>query len=154
MGGFRATVAETEAALTAMDRRVDVATLAALKKSQQAAKTAVKSGMRGRPRWDRRGNGKSGAKVNLKLNPTHVTKSGGPGQLTGHLRRAVGAVKRPKKVEGGWTGGVGAGGKTSTARFYRFKVEGSYPYMKPGVEKIKPKIPAIYHAAWEKATRT
>jgi hypothetical protein len=136
-----------------MDRQVDLATLAALKKSQQAAKTAVRSGMRGRARWDHRGAGKSGVAVNLKLNPPHVAKSGGPGQLTGHLRRAVGSVKRPKKVEGGWSGGVGAGGRESSTNVYRAKVEGAYPYMKPGVEKVKPKIPAIYHAAWLKATQ-
>lgn len=154
VGGFKISAREAEAALSAMDRQVDRATLLALKKSQTVAKASVKSGMRGRARWDHRGAGKSGVAVNLKLNPPHVVKSGGPGQLTGHLRRAVGAVKRPKKVEGGWSGGVGAGGRESSTNVYRGFVDARYPYMKPGVEKVKPKIPAIYHAAWLKATKT
>lgn len=151
MGGAKAVSAE----LTAMETRVDAATLAALKKVSGTAVTSVRSGMRGRPRYDRRGRtGNGGAPVNLDLNPHIVKKNGGPGQLTGNLRKSVGSVKKPKTTAKGFSGGVGVGGKHSLAQIYRREVEAKYPFLAPGIAKATPKFPAIWAAAWGKATNT
>lgn len=158
LGGISAIVRDIKpitAELDAMTVRVNVATLAAMKAAQSAAKATVKQGMRGRPRWDKRGaigRNKSEPAVNLNLSPHHVSKGGGPGSLTGHLRGAVGAMKRPK-LKGRYTysGGVGVGGKDSITQIYRKEIEGDYPYMKPGVKKAEPKMAKVWEAAWGKA---
>lgn len=150
-------LSELQAELNAMDARIDVATLAGLKASQNVAKARIKAGMRGRPRWDRRGvTGRNGGEpaVNLNLTPHHVTKSGGPGRLTGHLSGAVGGVKRPKKVRRQYVGGVGVGGPLSITNLYRAKVNSKYPFIEPGVRKAEPKIAEAYKKAWAKATET
>lgn len=147
---------ELNAALDTVSRRIDVATVAALKATQNIAKKSIRSGMRGRPRWDRRGaigRNKSVPAVNLDLTPHHVSKSGGPGRLTGHLSAAVGGVKRPKKVMGGFSGGVGVGGKRSITHMYKWEVNGKFPYMEPGVKKAEPKMPIVWEKAWDKAIR-
>lgn len=146
-------VRETETALKAMDRRIDLATLKALKASQQLAKKTVRSGLRGRPRWDHRGaSPRTGSAVNLNLSPHHVKKSGGPGRLTGTLSRGVGGVRKPKPLPGGgFAGGVGVGG--GVRNLYKKRLEGQYPYFKPGLRKAEPKITAIWDGAWAKATR-
>jgi hypothetical protein len=148
-------VREVEGALQAMDKRIDLATLKALRASQQLAKASIKSGMRGRPRWDHRGRtGKGGAPVSLNLSPHHVTKGGGPGRLTGALSGAVGGVRRPKPLPGGgFAGGVGVGGRRSIAVIYRGEVEARYPYFRPGLRKAEPKMTAVWNTAWAKATR-
>lgn len=151
-------VSETIDGITAQQARVDLATVAAMKASQTAAKTQIKSGMRGRPRWDRRGAiGRNGGEpaVNLHLNPHHVSKSGGPGRLTGHLSAAVGAVKRPKRTgPAQYTGGVGVGGSRSITLIYRKEVEAAAPFMAPGVKKAEPKMAKVWQAAWAKAMET
>ncbi|MEV6720609.1 hypothetical protein AB0M94_06715 [Streptomyces xanthochromogenes] len=138
-----------------MNARINVATLKALKASQTVAKASVKSGMRGRPRWDHRGKSqRTGPDVSLRLNPHHVSKGGGPGKLTGRLYGAVGVVKRPKLLpEGGYSGGVGCGGKESVTNLYRGVTESRFPYMKPGVKKAEPKMAVVWQAAWAKAIR-
>lgn len=146
-------VREAQTALQAMDKRIDLATLKALKASQQLAKRTVRSGLRGRPRWDHRGaSARTGAAVNLNLSPHHVSKSGGPGRLTGTLSRGVGGVRRPKPLPGGgFAGGVGVGG--GVRNLYKKRLEAQYPYFRPGLRKAEPKITAIWNAAWAKATR-
>lgn len=143
---------EVRTALDAMDRRIDRATIAALKASQNLAKKTIKSGMRGRPRWDHRGRtGVGGAPVSLHLNPHHVRKGGGPGRLTGTLSRAVGGVRRPRRTPDGFSGGVGVGGRESLAVIYRAEVEARYPYMRPGLDKARAGMPVIWQRAWGRA---
>jgi hypothetical protein len=146
-------VREAQGALVAMDKRIDVATVKALKASQQLVKTSVRSGLRGRPRWDHRGRStRTGDAVNLDLSPHHVSKSGGPGRLTGTLSRGVGGVRTPKPIPGGgFAGGVGVGG--GVRNLYKKRLEATYPYFKPGVRKAEPKITAVWNVAWAKATR-
>lgn len=146
-------VRETEAALVAMDRRIDVATLRSLKATQQLAKTAIRSGMRGRPRWDHRGkSGRTGPAVLLHLTPAHSTKGGGPGKLTGTLARGVGGVRKPKPLPGGgFQGGVGVGG--GVRNLYKKRIEGQYPYVRPGIRKAEPKMAAVWTRGWERAIR-
>jgi hypothetical protein len=148
---------EAQAAIDAMEKRVDLATLRALKKAQAVAKISVRSGMRGRPRWDRRGAIAGGREpaVNLNLTPHHVSRSGGPGKLTGQLSAAVGVMKRPKKLgPASYEGGIGAGGKHSITRIYRKEVEARAPYIAPGVAKAEPKMGEVYKLEWAKATET
>lgn len=153
MGAIIKGAKSTAADITLMQARVDVATAVALKKVQQTAKTSIRRGMRGQPRWDRRGKiGAKGVAVNLHRTPHHIPRAGGPGKLTGRLVGAVGGVRKPKKIPGGMKGGVGVGGKRSLTQLYRAEVEARYPYMAPGVKKAEPKFPAIWSAAWAKAT--
>lgn len=147
------------AAIAAIVKQVDAATLAALKKSQTVAKASVKSQMRGGPRWNHRGpinvGGLSDPAVTMDQYPAHSSRSGGPGKLTGHLSAAVGVVRRPKKLGvASYQGGIGAGGRRSVTQVYRKEVEARAPYMQPGVRKAEPKMSAAYEAAWAKATET
>jgi hypothetical protein len=144
---------EVRAALVRMDRQIDVATVRALKATQALAKKSIRSGMRGRPRWDHRGkSARTGPTVNLRLSPHHVTKGGGPGRLTGKLTRGVGGVRRPKPLPGGgFQGGVGVGG--GVRNLYKKRQEAKYPYVRPGIRKAEPKMAAVWQLHWERATR-
>jgi hypothetical protein len=72
---------EVRTALTRMDREIDLATVRALKATQALAKKSIRSGMRGRPRWDHRGkSSRTGPTVSLDLTPHHVgPRAAGPG---------------------------------------------------------------------------
>jgi hypothetical protein len=160
MGAIHAHIRDIKPDLAELDAivlRTNAATLAAMKAAQTAAKQQVKSGMRGRPRWDHRGaigRDKSVPAVNLNLSPHHVSRGGGPGLLTGTLRSQVGGVKRPKKVgRYGYSGGVGVGGKEQITNLYRFHTEGRYPYMRPGVKKAEKKMAVVWERAWAKAVK-
>jgi len=144
---------ECAAAVTAMDKRIDVGTLSALKASQNLAKASIRQGLRGRPRWDHRGkSSRTGEHISLNLSPHHVSKAGGPGRLTGKLYRGVGGVRKPKPLPaGGFQGGVGVGG--GVRNLYKKRLEDQYPYVKPGVKKAEPKMAAVWNTAWGKATR-
>lgn len=146
-------VRRTQTSLAAMDRRIDAATVRAMRKVQNTAKTAIRSGMRGRPRWDHRGkSSRTGAAVDLRLTPAHVSKSGGPGRLTGTLSRGVGGVRRPKPLAGGgYQGGVGVGG--GVRNLYKKRIEQSYPYVRPGLRKAEPKMAAVWETTWGAAAR-
>ncbi|EST24391.1 hypothetical protein [Streptomyces roseochromogenus] len=141
---------EVQAALDAMSKEIDVATVAALKASQNLAKKTIRSGMRGRPRWDHRGaSARTGEAVSLGLNPHHVTKGGGPGRLTGKLYKGVGGVRKPKKTPEGYQGGVGVGG--GVRNLYKKRTEGLFPYVAPGIKRAETKMPEIWEKAWDKA---
>lgn len=143
---------EVVAALDEAGRRIDRATVAALKASQNLAKKSIRSGMRGRPRWDHRGaSSRTGAAVRRDLTPHHVSKPGGPGRLTGTLVRGVGGVRRPKKTRDGYQGGVGVGG--GVRNLYKARTEQAFPYVAPGVRKATPKMPQIWERAWDRAMR-
>lgn len=155
VGGTVRSAELAQAALAAMDKRVDLGTAAGIKKVQQITKSSVKSGMRGRPRYDRRGRSRVYAMgVNLNLNPHVVKKSGGPGRFAGALFKSIRGSKRPRKVIGGYSAVVFSGGAGGPQNLYKKKVEQDQPYFKPGVERAKPKMPAVWHAAWAKATKT
>lgn len=145
---------ECAAAVQAMEKRIDLGTLAALKASQNLAKASIRQGLRGRPRWDHRGkSARTGESVKLNLKPHRVSKAGGPGRLTGKLYKGVGGVRKPKPLPGGgFQGGVGVGG--GVRNLYKKRLEGQFPYVKPGVKKAEPKMAAAWNAAYAKATRT
>lgn len=145
-------VRELEAGLARMTRDVDVATVKALKATQQLAKKSIRANIKGRPRWDHRGKSKrTGGTVNLHLTPHHVTKGGGPGRLTGTLSRGVGGVRRPRRTLQGWQGGVGVGG--GVRNLYKKRTEGKFPYFKPGLDRAEPLMSAVWFEAWGRAVR-
>jgi len=145
----------SSARISAMEAEVDLATVAALKKVQQVTRTSIRSGMRGRPRWDHRGQTSKGGGANLNLSPHHVTKTGGPGKLTGALASSIRKSRKPQpKGLGVYTAVVMAGGKGGPQNLYKGKVESKYPYFAPGVKKAEPKMAPVWNAAWAKATRT
>lgn len=148
-------VNEAIAALEDMQAAVNLGTLKATKASQTVAKRTIKSGMNGAPRWAERGaigRDKTVPKVNLHRSPNHMPRGGPVGKLTGTLRKNVGGMRRPKLVRNTWHGGVGVGGPWNETNMYRFRANGKYPFMKPGVDKAAPKIRAAYETAWAKAT--
>ncbi|MFI2184620.1 hypothetical protein [Streptomyces sioyaensis] len=144
---------EARTAVVAMDRRIDLATIKALRSTQNLAKRSIRSGMRGRPRWDHRGkSARTGDTVRLGLSPHHTTKGGGPGRLTGKLIKGVGGVRKPKPIPGGgFQGGVGVGG--GVRNLYKKRTEGKYPYVRPGIRKAEPKMAAVWQASWGRATK-
>jgi hypothetical protein len=149
-------VKEIDVAITAMQRRVDLATVASLKKVTALARTSVRSGMRGRPRWDRRGDGPGGPAVNLDLTPHHRSKSGGPGKLDGVLYNSVMKTRKPRVKPGGASAAVFMGGAKANPQvnWYKRELEGKFPYFRKGIEKGNAKYPAVWNAAWAKATKT
>lgn len=153
-GGVVKGVKECEAALAAMDKRVDIATTASVAKVAATARTSVRSGMRGRPRWDRRGNGRGGPAVNLNLSPHHSAKGGSVGKLDGALVSSVVKSKKPRPEPGGASAVVFVGGARANPQvnFYKGRYEGEYHYFAKGIDKAKKKVPAVFEAAWAKAT--
>lgn len=141
--------------ITAMQDDIRAATLVATKAAQNVAKRSIKSGMRGAPRWGQRGaigRNKSEPAVNLHRSPNHMPRGGGIGKLTGDLRGAVGGVRRPKRAGSTYVGGVGCGGPSSITNLYRFRANGKFPFVAPGVAKAQPAIRAAYETAWAKAS--
>jgi hypothetical protein len=150
-GGFR----ECELEIEAIDKRVDLATAAAIKKVQSLTRTSIKGQMKGQPRWDHRGKSqRTGPGIKLEGRPRHSPRSGGPGKLSGALTSSIRASKKPRKAVGGYSGVVMSGGAGGPQNLYKRKVEGIAPYFKPGVDKATPKMPLVWNAAWAKATNT
>lgn len=147
-------VKEASAALTQIDKNIDTATLKALRACQGLAKRSIKGQLRGRPRWDHRGkSSRTGETVRLNLNPHVVSKSGGPGKLTGALSRSIKSDRKPRPVPGGgFNGAVFAGSRGGPQNLYKGALEGKFPYFGPGVAKAEPKMAAIWTAAWGRAT--
>lgn len=151
LGGLSHGADLAAAELAAMQKRVDRATIAAVKRVQTVTKTAVKGQMRGRPRWNHRGkSARTGDKVTLPEIPRHSPRSGGPGRMTGDLMKSISASKRPRKLPDGYSGVVWSS-KAGATNLYKGKVEKTAPYFKPGIEKATPKMPAVWEVAWGKA---
>jgi hypothetical protein len=47
-----------------------------------------------------------------------------------------------------------SGGNGRVQNLYKGRIEAEYPFFAPGVLKAEPKMPAVWNAAWAKATRT
>lgn len=155
IGGAVHGAKEVQVALAAMDKRVDAATIAALKKVTASARTSVRGQMRSRPRWDRRGNGRGGPAVNLHLSP-HVSKRrGGPGKLDGALYSAVNKSGKPRVKPGSASAVVFVGGAKATPQvnFYKGQTEAKFPYFSKGISKAEKKMPAVWNTAWAKAIK-
>lgn len=162
-GTFGAVVRGIKAAeseLIAMDKRVDLSTVAALKKVQSLTRGRVRSRLRGRARWSHRGQGVRFAfvtKVDINNGGSgHIKRSGGPGRFTGTLNGAVRGSRKPRlDGPGVYSAVVFMGSKVApVANVYKARLEGKYPYFAPGVKSAEPKMPVIWNAAWAKATRT
>lgn len=156
--GVRAAQAE----LTAMDKRVDAATIAALKKVQSLARARIRSRLRGRARWNHRGQATQGPWTFVPgfdlpgSRTVHISRAGGPGRFTGTLNSDVKASRKPRREgKGTYTAVVMMGSKTSPiANVYKRRLEAKYPYFAPGVNSAEPLMPAVWEAAWAKAIAT
>jgi hypothetical protein len=155
--GGRTTIRHTEASIAAMDKRVFAATAPATKTAAQRVKTSIKGQMRGRPRWSHRGKWKGREEVNLPgpVRKTRAGSGGGPGKFSGQLQKSIRSSKKPRiKSFGNASSVVFASSKYNKAiNAYASKTESRFPYFRSGVNKMVPKIPAIYAAAWAKATQ-
>lgn len=111
----------------------------------------TRGNMSGAPRWSRRGAGKTGAAVDTGRRPIHVARSGGPGVLTGGLRKNVHTLRPRRDTLGlGWTGKVSAMGGRGDGRYnlYAPKTEAAYPFLRPALVQFDRVAPAIFEAAW------
>jgi hypothetical protein len=59
--------------------------------------------------------------------------------------------RKPRVTVEGASVAVFVGGAGGPQNLYKEKIEGKYPYFKPGINKATPKMPGIYEAAWAKA---
>lgn len=141
--------------MEAIQKRIDIATLAATKKAQKEIVKNVRKNMRGRPRWNHRGRSRIyPADINVAGMPRHVPRSGGPGQLTGMLYAGVGGVKVPVSKFGIVKGGVGVGGKKLRSNQLKKKMcEERYPFFEPGVHASEAAIGEMYAVAWKAAMK-
>jgi hypothetical protein len=148
-------VGEVGARLTEMQVASNEGTRVALNKATSYTKRRIKGGMHGRPRWDRKGRDKVTGQfgVNLNLSPHVVRKSGGPGEMTGQLVRSIRKSKRARAEGiGRWSQVVMSGGDNGYQNRYKRTVEAKYPFFKPGVDKAKPKVRAMFEGAWAAST--
>lgn len=111
----------------------------------------TRKNMTGAPRWSRRGSSKAGPAFDSGRRPIHIARSGGPGILSGGLRKNVHAL-RPRRdtLLVGWTGKVSAMGGQGDGRYnlYAPKVEAAFPFLKPALVEFDRIAPAIFEAAW------
>lgn len=135
-----------------IEARVDKATLAALRVNQNKLKTAVRKNLRGTPRWTQKGNNRITGK-NYQVPGTtgqhNFARSGGPGKMTGVLYAGVGAVRKPKVINGTWFGGVGIGAMPNNVK--KGTLEAKFPYFRPAVEAVEPTMLANYEKGWDAA---
>lgn len=136
-----------------IQKKVDLATVAATKKAQSAIVKSVKSRLRGRPRWNHRGRSRIyGADVNIPGMAKNSPRSGGPGKFTGMLYSGVGGKKRVVSLNGTVKGGVGVGGSHLRPNNLKKRMlEQRYPFFEPGVKAAEASIGETYAAAWRAA---
>lgn len=155
--GFSAIVKGTKevgAMLGEMQVASNEGTRVALKRATSYTKGRIKGGMRGRPRWGHKGaDPTTGAPgVRTGRNPDHISRNGGPGQLTGNLSRSIRTSRKARpEGPGAWSQVVMSGGSGGYQNRYKRRIEGQYPYFKPGVDKAKPKVHAMFEGAWAAA---
>ncbi|MEW2302576.1 hypothetical protein AB0958_21830 [Streptomyces sp. NPDC006655] len=158
MGEFGAVVKgvkEVSAKLGEMQVASNEGTRVALRKATSYTRSRIKGGMRGRPRWAHKGPDKAtGAPgFNIHRAPDHVKRTGGPGVLTGDLQRSIRTSRKPRpEGVGKWSQVVMSGGKGGYQNRYKAKIEGEYPFFKPGVDKATPKVREFFVGAWAAAT--
>jgi hypothetical protein len=141
---------ELVAALRDLERAGDRGAKAGIRAGGRELVKLTKQQIAGPPRWSRRGKGITGDAVDVHRTPVHVERSGGPGRLTGELRKNVHACK-VRRDPLGWNGKVSAmGGKhpAGAQNVYAPLVEKAYPFLKPALERFEPIAPALFERAW------
>jgi hypothetical protein len=150
VGVFTKGFKDWDKATTEIERNVDKATLGALRENQRILKAAVRKNLSGRPRWTQRGASRATGEAVKVEGPRHSPRDGGPGQLTGLLRKGVGGVRRPRHMGNDLVGGVGVKG-SPVNNFKKRTLEAKYPYFRPAVEATEPKMAAAFNKGWDKA---
>lgn len=137
------------AALAALEKAGDLGARDGIVAAGRKLTTVTRTKMGGDPRWSRRGAGRTGPAVDTGRRPINVPRGGGPGDLTGNLRKGVHSLK-PRKDLAGWRGGVSAmGGRDGNNRnLYAPVVEDRHPFLKPALTEFEPQAPAIFERAW------
>lgn len=154
MGDFRIRwrgTAELRRALTQLGERADRATVEALRESQEMLEDEIRRGLQGPPRWGQRGrSARTGPAVRVG-DGGHRPRGGGPGVLTGAMLEGVGGVRRPKRHgAAGWQGGVGVGGGRIN-RLKKGRLEARFPYFRPAVARVTPRLQTTFERAWSRA---
>lgn len=144
-------------AIDGTQRRVDKATVAAIRSNQRLIKNAVRKNLTGPPRWNSRGSSEIYPTPVTVDGPKHAPRSGPPGLFTGVLRNGVGGVRRPKVMPNGdIVGGVGishgpkARGVMKTNNF-KLHLEATNPFFKPGVDSVQSQMGPTFDKAWSQA---
>jgi hypothetical protein len=142
---------ECKVELKRIAREGDVATSAAVKASASVVSRAIKSRMRGKPRWNHRGaSTRTGPEVNVS-GPAHNAHGGGPGKFTGTLASGVRTGRKPRKLADGYSGAVIMGSKDTKIRnLYKGRTEQKFPFWAPGVAASEARVGAAWEKAWDK----
>lgn len=137
------------AALTALQKAGDTGARDGIVAGSRKLVGLTRAHIGGEPRWSRRGKGRTGPAVDTGRRPVHVPRGGGPGSLTGGLKRNVHSL-RPRRDLAGWSGKVSAMGGKQGAGFnlYAARVEQAYPFLRPAVAEFDRVAPAIFESAW------
>lgn len=142
---------EAKAELQQIAAEGDLATKAAVNASAALVTRSIKSRMRGKPRWNRRGASKRTGPEVVLGGPEHSPRGGGPGAFTGTLARGVRKSRRPRTVPGGFSAAVIMGSKDTRIRnIYKGITEERFPYWRPGVAAAEPKVEATWEKAWNR----
>lgn len=146
-------VSELVVSMESIQKKVDLATVAATKRAQSEIIKNVKSRLRGRPRWNHRGRSRIyGADVNIPGMAKNSPRGGGPGKFTGMLYSGVGGKKNVVSIAGTVKGGVGVGGSRLRPNNLKKRyLEAKYPFFEPGVKAAEAKIGEVYATAWKAA---
>lgn len=142
-------VREAQAELKAIAHEGDLATKAAINAAGALVTRSIKSRMRGKPRWNRRGASKRTGPEVVVAGPVHAQRGGGPGRFTGTLASGVRKSRRPRRTAGGYSGAVIMGSKDTKIRnIYKGLTEERFPFWRPGVAAAEPKVEAVWEKAW------
>lgn len=140
---------EAQAELRQISSEGDLATKAAVNASAALVTRSIKSRMRGKPRWNRRGASKRTGPEIVLGGPANSPRGGGPGVFTGTLAKGVRKSRRPRKTADGFSAAVIMGSKDTRIRnIYKGVTEERFPYWRPGVAAAEPKIEAVWEKAW------
>lgn len=141
MGDFKAIVGPTQAALRDMSRRVDRASMWALRETGRAVKTEAK-----RRAPVLKGAGTISRKRHKELGGGHSTPP-----VAGLLKASISSSKRLRKVGAAYVVKVGPRG--DRVHLYAGKAEAANPYMKPAHEAAAARMGDIHANAWARAMK-
>jgi hypothetical protein len=133
------------AALKDLEAAGDRGARAVVRAGQKDIRAGARRQIKGAPRWNRRGRGRTGEAFTAEGFPAHSPREGGPGSLTGNLKGRVHSTVQ-KRSSIGWSGQVSAMGGAQSLDAGR--VESKYPFMAPAVRDYEGRAPTVAYQAW------